>query len=161
MSEPIERICTQCGAEQGQPCIGARGHERKSFHRARGRRRTPHPIYAVDGLLCTESPIEKLLAGAILGWCEHNDIGYVAIGTQKVIGPYRADILLTADDGRKLVVECDGAAFHGSREQVARDKKRDRYCAARGINVMRFSGAEIKRNPCACAAEVGLWVRLR
>lgn len=160
MSAPIERVCVKCGAEQGQPCVGARGHERKSFHRARGSRRPPHPIYATEGRLQTESPIEALLAGAILGWCDHHEIGFVTLATQAAIGPYRADILLTAD-GRKLVVECDGAAYHGSREQVARDKKRDRYCVARGIHVMRFSGAEITRNPRACAAEVGLWIKLR
>jgi very-short-patch-repair endonuclease len=108
--------------------------------------------------LTTESPIEVLLAGAIRGWLDHNDIDWIEVETQVPIGPYRADILLD-DDGRKLVIECDGAAFHNSREQVERDKRRDRYCTAQGYAVMRFTGSEIQRDCRGCAAEVGLWVR--
>lgn len=158
MSEVLHRICPMCGAEAGQPCIGRRGHERKSFHRARGSRRKAHAIYSVDHLK-TESPIEELLAGTLLGWLDHAEITYATVQTQATIGPYRADILVQVGE-RKLVVECDGAAYHSSPEQVERDKRRDRYCAARGINVMRFSGAEIHSAPRGCAAEIGLWVKL-
>lgn len=153
---PLERACARCGAEAGQKCVGSRGHERKSFHRERGSRRKAHAVYSVDDLT-TESPIEKLLAGAIREWLEHNDISDVTVRTQVSIGPYRADIMLV-DGECSLVVECDGAAFHNSREQVERDKRRDRYCVARGYAVMRFSGTEIQRDPRGCAAEVGLWV---
>lgn len=158
MSQPIERICAACGAEAGQRCIGRRGHERKSFHRARGSRRKAHPIYAEPNLP-TESPIEKVLAGAILGWLDHSEINGVGVGTQLPVGPFRADIVVETRD-RMLVVECDGRAFHCSEEQVARDKRRDRYFAARGISVMRFTGSEIHRDPRGCAAEVGLWIKL-
>ena len=158
MSQPLERSCPTCGAEPGQRCVGKRGHERISFHRGRGSRRRAHPIYADPGLP-TESPIEKRLAGAILGWLDHNDIKGVGVGTQMPVGPYRADIVVETHD-RILVVECDGQAFHCSEEQIARDKRRDRYFAARGISVMRFTGSEIHRDPRGCAAEVGLWVRL-
>lgn len=156
--QPIERICPTCGAEAGQRCLGKRGHERKAFHRARGGRRKAHPIYSEPGVV-TESPIEKELAGAVLGWLDHYGIA-ASVTTQATLGHYRADILIERD-GRALVVECDGAAYHGSEEQVERDKRRDRYCAARGINVMRFTGKEIRRDPRGCAAEVGLWVNLR
>lgn len=107
----------------------------------------------------TESPIEAALVRAIREWLEFH--GYLSnVSTQAEIGPYRADILIEAD-GRCLVVECDGADFHCvTKEQVERDKRRDRYCAARGICVMRFSGAEITRDPRGCAAEVGCWVKL-
>lgn len=158
MSDPLERICATCGAEAGQPCIGRRGHERKSFHRARGSRRKAHSLYSEPELV-TESPIERILAGWIKGWLDHNFMSGVILATQAQIGPYRADILLTVGD-RQLVIECDGAAYHGSLEQIERDKRRDRYCAARGINVMRFSGAEIHRDPRGCAAEIGLWIKL-
>lgn len=158
MTDPFERICPTCGAEAGQPCIGKRGHERKSYHRARGSRRKAHPIYSVPHLE-TESPIEQTLAGAILGWLGHNDIVDVDVFTQTPVGPFRADILIH-DRGRQLVVECDGAAYHNSLEQVSRDKRRDRYFAARGISVMRFSGTEIYRDARGCAAEIGLWINL-
>lgn len=158
MNDPAYRICPTCGAEAGQPCIGTRGHERKSFHRARGSRRKAHAIYSANQFE-TQSPIEELLAGTVIGWIKHHEIPGVTIGTQYPIGPYRADIYIKTGR-RELVVECDGAAYHGSPEQVERDKRRDRYCAARGIHVMRFNGTEINRDPRGCAAEIGLWIKL-
>ena len=105
----------------------------------------------------TESPIEALLVRAIgeeISRCRLP----CAPTTQAKIGPYRVDIFVEMD-GRKLVVECDGAAFHAAtKEQIERDKRRDRYFAAQGISVMRFTGAEINRSPRACAAEVGSWL---
>lgn len=107
--------------------------------------------------LATESPIEALLLNAIRAEiarckapCEPE--------TQVRVGPYRVDIFVEID-GRKLVVECDGAAYHAAtKEQVERDKRRDRFFAAQGISVMRFTGAEINRSARACAAEVGSWM---
>jgi very-short-patch-repair endonuclease len=159
MRHPKDIECPLCEAEVGQPCVGKSGKERKSFHRARGtNRKAPHPIYYQTPLR-TESPIEKALVATIMEWISFN--GYLStVSTQAPIGPYRADILIE-EDGRQLVVECDGAEFHAiTKEQVERDKRRDRYCAARGICVMRFSGAEIHRDPRGCAAEIGLWIRM-
>jgi very-short-patch-repair endonuclease len=107
--------------------------------------------------LRTESPIEALLLRAI-----GEEIGRCRLDcwptTQAKIGPYRIDILVEMD-GRKLVVECDGAEFHAkNKDQVERDKRRDRFFAARGISVMRFTGREINRSSRACAAEVGEWL---
>lgn len=97
---------------------------------------------------------------AILEWLGHSEITWAIVQTQQAIGPFRADIMISIG-GRQLVVECDGAEFHATtKEQVERDKRRDRYCAARGICVMRFSGAEINRDPRGCAAEIGLWIKL-
>lgn len=160
MSHPLDINCPICSAPAGQRCVGTRGRERKAFHRARGTRRAlPHPVLYNPNVI-TESPIEKVLAAAILDWLDHHEIDYAEIETQAEIGPYRADILVWANE-RRLVVECDGAEFHSvTKEQVERDKRRDRYCAARGICVMRFTGSEIHRDPRGCAAEVGLWIRL-
>jgi len=74
------------------------------------------------------------------------------------IGPYRADLLITSAQAR-LVVECDGAAFHSNPEAMERDKRRDRYFLTQGVPVMRFMGSEIKRDPRGCAAQVGIWIR--
>lgn len=159
MRHPLDIQCPLCEAEPGQQCVGKTGRERKAFHRARGtRRKAPHPIYHREPVR-TESPIEKSLVGAIQDWIACH--GFLCdVFTQVPIGPYRADILIE-DDGRKLVVECDGAEFHAiTKEQVERDKRRDRYCAARGLCVMRFSGAEIHRDARGCAAEVGCWIKL-
>jgi very-short-patch-repair endonuclease len=160
MRHPLDIECPLCLAPAGQRCVGKSGKERKAFHRARGtRRKAPHPIlYAAN--VRTESPIETALVAAITEWMIHSDIVGIDVKTQAEVGPYRADILVT-DGDRQLVVECDGAEFHATtKEQVERDKRRDRYCAARGICVMRFTGAEINRDPRGCAAEIGLWVLL-
>lgn len=161
MRHPLDINCPLCRAETGQHCVGVSGRERKTFHRARGiRRKAPHPVYWNAGFR-TESPIEKTMVAAILEWISHYRILYAKVETQITIGPFRADILVTSGN-RWLVVECDGAEFHATtKEQVERDKRRDRYCAARGICVMRFSGAEIHRDSRGCAAEVGLWIKLK
>lgn len=160
MRHPLDIACPLCVAGAGQRCVGVSGRERKSFHRARGtRRKAPHPVYWGAGFR-TESPIEKSLVAALMEWLAHTEIWDVIVETQGAIGPFRADILV-ARGLRQLVIECDGAEFHATtKEQVERDKRRDRYCAARGICVMRFTGAEIYRDPRGCAAEVGLWIKL-
>lgn len=159
MRHPLDIQCPLCEAGPGQRCVGKTGKERKAFHRARGyKRKAPHPIY-FKTTERAESPIETALASAIIEWMAHHEIA-ADLEQQAAIGPFRADILVS-QGGRKLVVECDGAEFHAiTKEQVERDKRRDRYCAARGICVMRFSGAEIHRDPRGCAIEVGLWVKL-
>jgi very-short-patch-repair endonuclease len=157
---PLDIECPLCKPEPGQRCVGKTGRERLSFHRARGtRRKAPHPVYhkATEN---AESPIEMSLASAIMEWVAHHEVP-ATVSQQAAIGPFRADILIE-QGGRRLVVECDGSEFHSiTKEQVERDKRRDRYCAARGVCVMRFSGAEIHRDPRGCAAEVGLWIKLR
>lgn len=155
MSHPIERPCPRCGAEAGQPCIGKWGRERRAFHRQRGSRRA-HLIYEMRADQ-VESPIEDLMAGTILGWIEHHGAVGIELSTQVPVGPYRADILIEAA-GKRLVVECDGAAYHNTPEAVQRDKRRDRFFVTQGIAVMRFTGKEIQRDPRGCAAQVGVWI---
>jgi very-short-patch-repair endonuclease len=154
---PIERYCHKCGAEPGQPCVGKRG-PRKAFHKGRGGRSAIQAVTAHR--LKVESPIEDMLTSSILGWIDHYGVGRVTVSTQVPVGPYRADIMIESD-GRKLVVECDGAAFHSNPNAIAHDKRRDRYFLLNGISVMRFTGAEIQRDPRGCAAEVGMWILRR
>jgi len=158
MSHPYERHCPKCGAPSRTPCQGKRG-DRKSFHRERW----AGPNFTAasgDSDSETESPIELKLLQAIRGWLQHNDMmGDYTARTQVRVGVYRADIMLTNHaTGDKLVVECDGREWHSSETQVARDKQRDRYFAARRIPVMRFSGSEINRDARGCAAQIGEWV---
>ncbi len=55
----------------------------------------------------------------------------------------------------KLVVECDGHAFHEKTpEQARRDKSRDRELLIKGYPVMRFTGSEIYQRPLHCAEQV-------
>jgi very-short-patch-repair endonuclease len=157
MSYALDIACPACGAEEGLPCLGKRGQVRKAFHQERGRRDRGATFTAPDEV--TESPIEDELVGALLDWLHHYDFRHIDFETQARVGPFRADVLVI-DGDRRLAVECDGRAFHTSAEQVARDKKRDRYFASVGIGVMRFTGTEIRRDPRGCAAEIGRWIKL-
>lgn len=80
-------------------------------------------------------------------------------------GKYRADFLLTAmfEHSKKplyIIIECDGHDFHErTKEQAARDRRRDRDMTAAGFKVFRFTGSEIFRDADRCAAEVETFLR--
>ncbi len=156
-AEALTKVCPRCNAPEGQRCVKTRGGDRKAFHRERGRRSSSRMVYSGPELP-TDSPIEKSLVQIVCAWIEHHGVT-ASITTQVPIGPFRADALVETD-GRKLVVECDGHAYHNSKEQVEKDKRRDRYFVARGYSVMRFTGSEITRDLRGCAAEIGLWINL-
>ncbi|SRR6266545_6847126 len=99
------------------------------------------------------------------------------IEPQKQIGEYQVDFLLTlrrigpdydrpvpTRDGKqvvatkevtkRLVVECDGHQFHEkTKEQVRRDRQRDRTLQSLGLPVFRYPGSELYRDAFRCAAE--------
>lgn len=79
--------------------------------------------------LCT--PIEKII------FEEAEWLGMV-LYPQFPIGPFFVDF---ANPVAKLVIECDGKAFH----DAEKDGKRDAYLKARGWSVYRFTGAECHR----------------
>lgn len=59
---------------------------------------------------------------------------------------------------RRLIVECDGHAYHErTKQQAARDRSRDREFQIRGFGVLRFTGAEIHNDPLGCARQVSEW----
>jgi len=80
--------------------------------------------------------------------------------SQIVVGDYRVDFLFATQPDRDglphfIAVECDGHEFHEkTKEQAARDKRRDRYLVDQGIQVVRFAGSEIWARPSECASEV-------
>ena len=66
-------------------------------------------------------------------------------GLQQRVGDYRADFVVAyAFFGAEIdiVVECDGHDFHErTKQQAARDKKRDRFMTAQGYRLRRASPA--------------------
>jgi very-short-patch-repair endonuclease len=79
--------------------------------------------------------------------------------TQVNVGKYRVDFLLLhrfgLDDAGAIAIEIDGHEFHEkTKEQAARDKKRDRELQKLGIKVFRFTGSEVWKDPYGCAHQV-------
>lgn len=69
---------------------------------------------------------------------------------------YRVDFLLVCGPhpltNRVFAIECDGHEWHEkTKEQVARDKLRDRRLLMAGIIPVRFSGSEIYADAADCA----------
>ena len=104
------------------------------------------------------SPIERLFLAAFAPYAIVAP-GY-SIRPQVRIGKYTADFVVTfavspGDLVAQVVVECDGHDYHErTKEQAEHDRKRDRYMAAEGYHVMRFTGRELWRDPSACVEEV-------
>ena len=67
----------------------------------------------------------------------------------------RIDFLLIDSKNCCIFVECDGHDFHErTKEQAMRDRRRDRDLQRSGVPILRFTGAEIYRDPAACAHEI-------
>ena len=127
-----------------------------------------------DYLKC-ESAIEKLLLLALKDFFKNAN--YFNGRYEYVVTPqaeinyknkkYRADILLNACDfvqekHVKFAIECDGHEFHEkTKEQVRRDRSRERDLMKLGYTVIRFSGSEIVESPDECALEVWEVVKVR
>lgn len=126
-----------------------------------------------------ESPIEKLLFAALYaqslqtdfyqiemmgtsGLAKNPDQETIYVHQQMQVGQYRVDFLIfdcscpfEIADPKIIVVECDGHDFHEkTKEQAARDKKRDRFFQGLGFKVLRFTGSEIWADPHACVEEI-------
>jgi very-short-patch-repair endonuclease len=76
----------------------------------------------------------------------------IAVFAQQPILHYRADFLLvglspTLAEPQFIVIECDGAAFHSTREQVRRDVGRQAALVNTGFRVIRFTGSQIYSTP--------------
>lgn len=81
------------------------------------------------------------------------------LAPQVQVGTYRVDFVFGHGTNfdkphRCVVIECDGHQFHQkTKEQVARDRTRDRYLSTTYGRVIRFTGSEIFRDPARCAVE--------
>jgi very-short-patch-repair endonuclease len=57
---------------------------------------------------------------------------------------YEVDLLWR---GARIVAEADGHAFHASRAQIERDRRREAVLAAHGHRVLRFTWQQVTRRP--------------
>ena len=118
-----------------------------------------------------QSPIEMILQVAIQTVARINEIRFseplsasdrtegLMISPQFQIGKYRADFVVfyqpSGGNPCRVVVECDGTAFHERTElERRREKARDRFMQKAGWTVFRFTGTEIMAAPYKVAAEI-------
>jgi very-short-patch-repair endonuclease len=114
----------------------------------------PSGIGAVDFESVWYSSASFVLEGDS-GWEPYG----IHVYAQAKVGQYRADFLLDIHMRHiartLIVIECDGHDFHErTKEQAARDKKRDRWMVANGLTVLRFTGSEIYSDASSCARQV-------
>lgn len=83
---------------------------------------------------------------------------------QAEVGGRRVDFLISVFDyrgeprWRSLIIECDGHNYHErTKEQAARDRRKDRAATLHGYDFFRFTGSEIWRDPWGCATQIGEW----
>lgn len=73
---------------------------------------------------------------------------------------YRTDfsLLVYSDyppNGISVDIEIDGHDFHEkTKEQAAKDKKRERWLVSQNVHLLRFTGSEVFKNPGRCWSEV-------
>lgn len=116
-----------------------------------------------------ESPIELQLGAAVLmlfekagkplKLCLSLDTETAPVGLLLVPqfkwSHYRSDwAIYNPKSQGALLLECDGAAFHSSEDQVAHDARKDAAAHDRGFLTMRFSGSDIHRFADHCAKKV-------
>lgn len=116
------------------------------------------------------SPIEAMLSAAIiytigLSMYEQTDGGLdfafqpFRLSKQEPIAGFHVDLALKGE-GVRVAIECDGHAFHEkTKDQVAKDKARERAIVEAGYVVIRFSGSEIWNDPMACASQAFIIAR--
>ena len=66
----------------------------------------------------------------------------VTVRRQMIIGPYIVDFYIAS---AKLVIELDGSQ-HYKEEGISTDQERDRFLAAQGIHVLRFSNYDVNQH---------------
>ena len=112
---------------------------------------TPITRALFDARLVAESPIESRMIDALYGFRDRLEkSGVLVYGQYKVCG-FRVDLMFKIRGKVKLVVECDGAAYH---KDKGKDAWRDAQLKHWAIEVMRFTGTDIWHSPEKCALEV-------
>lgn len=125
------------------------------------------PITVEDLRLSCESPAEEAffdamvasykmttgpgcIAGEGIQLRTQVGLGELIIARSSVWRQFRGDFLI--DD--KLVVEIDGAAWHGSAEAMARDAARDSVIHADGYTVLRIPASVVFKTPAEAVRRV-------
>lgn len=106
------------------------------------------------------SPIEKLF---FLEWhfqrmFQVNDDYWIIpqFKNASITGYYKVDFMILGPDNHPLIaIEINGHNFHEkTKEQVRKDKERERFITKNVTKFLRFSGSEVFKNPSKAVNEV-------
>ena len=119
-----------------------------------------------------ESPIEIILGVSLLGvdrlaFLDDTTLRFVTPEKAKCVSE-KARVLIPQYEweGRRIdwllrdppfnvFIECDGHDFHErTKEQAARDRRKDREVQSSGCPILRFTGSEIFSDPLGCGFEI-------
>ncbi|MGE5594418.1 MAG: AAA domain-containing protein [Hyphomicrobiales bacterium] len=92
-----------------------------------------------DAISKAESPFEEEVIRRLV------DAGY-RVKPQYAVGAYRIDIVVEGESSR-IAVECDGAAFHSSTDQIRSDLDRQALLERTGWQFYRVRGSDFYRDP--------------
>lgn len=107
------------------------------------------PKWMAHYVRACESPAESAFLRAMVSRYDLKPSGGrlaakgISLELQKPIGRYRADFVANGN----LVVEIDGAAYHGSPEAKARDARRDQDMRRMRYHVLRIPAKTVFRTP--------------
>ena len=132
-------------------------------------------FYLEEGKM--KSPIEQMF---YVAWAYGTQIDNIILCPQHQIGKYYCDFYVdllahfslhdypfteTQINDLKaslplIAIELDGHEWHEkSKDQVEKDKQRERFIVSQGYKVFRFSGREVFRRPLDCVVEVRNFIR--
>ena len=75
-------------------------------------------------------------------------IPYIA---QKPMGPFICDFVIS---DHRLAIECDGAYWHSSKEQRAKDDRKDSWLRSHGYTILRLKEHDIHSRPNWCRIQI-------
>lgn len=102
-----------------------------------------------------ESPIEVQLGAQLLIHPPFSN-GLAQLLPQFKLDRYRFDfaVRLHTEAFPRVFIECDGAEFHSTPEQLENDKRKDEAIRKRGSTILRFTGRQIFRDAASCAEQI-------
>jgi very-short-patch-repair endonuclease len=127
---------------------------------------SPIECLLLSELAFLKSPASDALPFNLIGNSRGNTClssQFLTITPQSQVGRYRIDFDVSFDPLEAscggefhVYIECDGHEYHErTKEQAARDRRKDRMFAAYHAPLLRFTGAEIVNDLNGCVEEIG------
>jgi very-short-patch-repair endonuclease len=99
-----------------------------------------------------DSPVEEVFWEAYI---KNPPPSLKGLVTQHVVGKYRLDFAIPE---KNIGIELDGFDHHSSRDDLVRDRQRQRDLEQQGWRIVRFAAKEVFENPESCVNQTANWV---